>query len=239
MAGKLQNKIALVTGASKGIGRATVELFAEQGAEIFCPARSLEKLEELKKNLEQKGARIHIKQTDLGKSSEIEELFKFISDHADHLDSVVNCAGTFEGGRINEISVENFDKVINMNLRSPFLICKHAIPLLEKSGAGTIVNISSLSGCFGLQKFAGFGAYDISKYGLWGLTEILDVELKDKNIRVNQVSPGGVDTEMYYRATGATSKPGLEPHDVAGVILYLASDESAPLSGENLRLFGK
>ncbi|HEQ97759.1 MAG TPA: SDR family oxidoreductase [candidate division Zixibacteria bacterium] len=239
MAGKLENKIALVTGASKGIGRATVELFAEHGAEVFCPARSIDKLEELKSSLEKKGAKIHIKQTDLGKPSDINELFRFISANAEHLDTVVNAAGTFKRGRIDQIAESDFDEIININLKAAYLICQHAIPLLLKSGNGTIVNISSLSGCFGLQKFDGFGPYDISKYGLWGLTEILDVELKEKNIRVNQISPSGVDTEMHYRAFGPESNPPLTPRDVARVVLYLASDESAPLSGENLRLFGK
>lgn len=239
MAGKLENKIALVTGASRGIGRATVELFAESGAAVFCPARSIDKLGELKSRLEKKGARIHIRQADLEKPSDIQELFKFISNNAEHLDIVVNAAGTFEHGRIDQFEPSDFDKVLAINLKAPFLICKHAIPLLLRSGRATIVNVSSLSGCFGLQKFQGFGPYDISKYGLWGLTEILDVELKEKNIRVNQVSPSGVDTEMFQRAFGPGAKPPLDPQDVARVILYLASDESAPLSGENLRLFGK
>ena len=236
---KLENKIALVSGASQGIGRAAARLFAENGAEVFCCARSLEKLENLRNELAQNGAKIHIKKTDLGKSSEIAGLFEFILEKTDHLDTVVNSAGTFAKGRIDQLDEQAFDRVININLKAPFLICKFAIPLLAKSRGGTIVNISSLSGCFGLQKFEGFGAYDISKYGLWGLTEILDVELKDTNIRVNQVSPGGVDTDMFYAANGSDATPGLTPEDVANTILYLASDESAPLSGENLKLFGK
>jgi NAD(P)-dependent dehydrogenase (short-subunit alcohol dehydrogenase family) len=91
----------------------------------------------------------------------------------------------------------------------------------------------------GVEKFPTFGSYNISKYGLWGLTEILALELKQKNIRVNQVSPSGVDTELFYRAVPPGVQPSLSPEDVANIILYLASERSAPLSGENLRLFGK
>jgi NAD(P)-dependent dehydrogenase (short-subunit alcohol dehydrogenase family) len=237
MTKKLKNKIALITGASRGIGRATVELFASHGAQVIGCAQSKEKLTELKDELAKKGEKILIKPLDLGISSDIDELFDFIAENTDRLDIVVNAAAVFESAYMEHLSEAHYDRVMGVNLKAPLLICRNAIPYLERAGGGTIVNVSSLSGCFGLEKFEKYGAYNISKYGLWGLTEILAIELKSKNIRVNQVSPSGVDTDMYY-ATGATSKPPLTPKDVANIIFYLASDDSAPLSGENLKLLG-
>jgi NAD(P)-dependent dehydrogenase (short-subunit alcohol dehydrogenase family) len=237
MTRRLKNKIALVTGASRGIGRATVELFTSHGARVICVAQSREKLTRMKDELAGTNKKILVKPLDLGIPSDIDELFDFVGKHTDRLDIVVNAAAVFESSHIEHLSEALYDRVMAVNLKAPLLICRNAIPYLERSGGGTIVNVSSLSGCFGLEKFEKYGAYNMSKYGLWGLTEILALELKAKNIRVNQVSPSGVDTDMYY-TTGATSKPPLTPGEVANTIFYLASDDSAPLSGENLKLLG-
>lgn len=235
----LDGKIALVSGASRGIGGAVVRLFAAHRAKIFCCARSEDKLRELSDDLSNQGADIYIKAIDLSQPAEIAGLFEFISKHTDRIDTVINVAGNFKRARIDEIDEADYDMVMNINLKAPLLICRNSVPYMEKTGGGTIVNVSSLSGCFGLEKFPTFGSYNISKYGLWGLTEILALELKEKNIRVNQVSPSGVDTELFHRAIPPGIEPSLAPEDVANIILYLASENSAPLTGENLRLFGK
>ena len=101
---------------------------------------------------------------------------------------------------------------------------------------GTIVNISSYSGCFNVSKFPKFGAYNISKYALWGLTEILALENKENNIRVNQISPSGVATKMLQQAMGSKVGAEFKPEDVARKILYLASDDSAPITGQNIMM---
>ncbi len=235
----MDGKIALVTGASRGIGKAVVRLFTSHGAKIFCCARSEKKLLELRDTLSKQETDIYTKSIDLGKPAEIDGFFEFISEHTDKIDAVVNAAGNFVRARIDETDEADYDMVMNVNLKAPLLICRNSVPYMEKAGGGTIVNVSSLSGCFGLEKFPTFGSYNISKYGLWGLTEILALELKEKNIRVNQVSPSGVDTELFYRAVPPGVEPSLSPEDVANIILYLASEKSAPLTGENLRLFGK
>ena len=235
----LENKVALITGASRGIGRAVVKLFASHGAEIFCCARSEKKLSEIHDEMAGIGAKIHAKSIDLSKPSEIGNLFEFISSHTQAINTLVNVAGAFAASRIDQTDEANYDMVMNVNLKAPLLICRNTVPFMDKAGGGTIVNISSLSGCFGVEKFPTFGLYNISKYGLWGLTEILALELKQKNIRVNQVSPSGVDTELFYRAVPPGVEPSLSPEDVANIILYLASEKSSPLTGENLRLFGR
>jgi len=233
----LEGKTALITGASRGTGQAVVKLFSSHGADIFCCARSEDKLVELRDNLNDEN-NIHIKKVDLGHVSEIESFFEFITANTETLDIVVNVAGIHIGSRIDSIQESDYNNIMDVNLKAPIMICRNAIPLMEKAGGGCIVNVSSLSGCFGLEKFESFGAYNISKYGLWGLTEILAIELKAKNIRVNQVSPSGVDTKMFYEAVPPGVQPSLSPMDVANTILYLASENSAPLTGENIRLFG-
>lgn len=235
---QLLDKTAVVTGASRGIGRAIVEVFVAHGAEVFCCARNREDLEDLQQEINSAGGTVHIKAVDLALPEEIESFFDFVREQTDSIDTLVNSAGIFEKAKIEQTSEAIFNRVMNLNLKAPLLICRQAIAFLRKAGSATIVNISSLSGCFGLQKFPGFGSYDISKYGLWGLTEILALELAEYGIRVNQVSPSGVDTDMFRQASPPGVEPLLSPEDVARTVLYLASEQSSPLSGENLRLFG-
>ncbi len=236
---KLKAYRALITGASRGIGRATAILFANHGAEVFLTARSKDELDNLKQDLEKQGHKAHVVPADLGSDSDIKGIFEYIDSHGAALDSVVNCAGVFDRSEVEKIDPDDYDLVQRINSRAPLLICKYAIPLLAKSDHATIVNISSLSGCFGLRKFPGLAAYNISKYALWGLTEILAVELEDKGIRVNQVSPGGVDTKMFEQAWPSVDTPALKAEDIARAVLYLASSDSDPVTGENIKIPGK
>jgi len=238
MTKKFEGKRVLITGASRGIGLACLKLFLENGAVVFGCSRSQADLDKVLDQFPDYQDQLHLIPIDLVKSGDIEKLFEFIKSKTDILDCVINVAGIHIASMMLELTEADYDQVLNVNLKAPVFICRHAVPFLEKSSHPTIVNVSSLSGCFGLQKFPEFGAYNISKYGLWGLTEILAIELKEKNIRVNQVSPSGVDTEMFYKAVPPGVEPSLSPADVARTVIYLASEESAQLSGENIRLFG-
>jgi 3-oxoacyl-[acyl-carrier protein] reductase len=144
------------------------------------------------------------------------------------VDILINNAAVFASGRSSEFPIERFQHLLDINLLAPYYLCQKVVPMMDSERWGTIVNVSSFSGCFGVTKFPGFGAYNISKYGLWGLTEILALENKERNIRVNQISLSGVDTEMFKQAAPPGIKANLTPEQVAGEILYLASDESAP-----------
>lgn len=238
MPDKFTDKIVLITGAGRGIGKACVQAFLREGAMVLGCSLSQKNLDSLSEELAQYQDKLYLLAVDLSKSTEIDRLFEFVNSHTDHLDSVVNAAGVHIASLIADLNEADYDQVLNVNLKAPVLICRNAVPYLDKSASATIVNVSSLSGCFGVQKFPAFGSYDISKYGLWGLTEILAIELREKNIRVNQVSPSGVDTEMFYKAVPPGVEPLLSPQQVARTIMYLAGEDSAPLSGENIRLFG-
>lgn len=238
---ELIGKTALITGAGRGIGRATAIMFAKQGADLILIARTAKQLDEtaaLCKSVNS-DTRVFSVPTDLADRRQIDRLFKLIGEGGLAVDILINNAAVFASGRSSQFPIDQFQHLLDTNLLAPYYLCQKVIPMMEKKHRGTIVNVSSLSGCFGVTKFPGFGAYNISKYGLWGLTEILALENKENNIRVNQISLSGVDTQMFREAAPPGIKADLTPEQVAGEILYLTSDESAPRTGGNLILDGK
>ena len=149
------------------------------------------------------------------------------------LDALIHCAAVLVKRRVTDLSVEDWDVQLDSGLRSAFLCSREAFRLMRARG-GTIVMVSSLSGVFGAEKFLGMSAYVAAKSGLAGLTEALAVEGRELGIRVNAISPGSVDTPMLKIA--GVEGPMLKPSEVARIIVWLASAESAPLSGANLRM---
>jgi NAD(P)-dependent dehydrogenase (short-subunit alcohol dehydrogenase family) len=236
---KLLSRKALITGAGRGIGRAAAILFAENGADLILVARTGKELAETAAQCKSDKIRICQAAVDISDIGQIDHMFDSVKSNFSRLDVLVNNAGHFHGGLMANISVDDFKYTLATNLIAPFYLSQKAITLMDKEIGGTIVNISSFSGCFGVEKFPGFGAYNISKYGLWGLTEILALENRDKNIRVNQISPSGVDTRMFRQAVPPGITPQLTPEEVARFILFLASDDSYPLTGQNIMLSGR
>jgi len=149
------------------------------------------------------------------------------------LDALIHCAAVLIKRRVTDMSVEDWDVQLDSGLRGAFLCSREAFRLMRATG-GAIVMVSSLSGVFGAEKFPGMSAYVAAKSGLAGLTEALAVEGREPGIRVNAISPGSVDTPMLKIA--GVDGPMLEPSEVARIIVWLASAESAPLSGANLRM---
>jgi len=149
------------------------------------------------------------------------------------LDALIHCAAVLIKRRVTDMSVEDWDVQLDSGLRGAFLCSREAFRLMRATG-GAIVMVSSLSGVFGAEKFPGMSAYVAAKSGLAGLTEALAVEGREPGIRVNAISPGSVDTPMLKIA--GVEGPMLEPSEVARIIVWLASAESAPLSGANLRM---
>lgn len=237
---RLFGKTALITGAGRGIGRATARLFAEQSADLILIARNTEQLDETVELCQtaNRASRVLTVPTDLADLRQIDRLFELIDESGMTVDILINNAAIFASGRSSELPIERFQYLLDINLLAPYYLCQKVLPMMEKNRWGTIVNVSSFSGCFGVTKFPGFGAYNISKYGLWGLTEILALENNEHNIRVNQISLSGVDTQMFKEAAPPGVKADLTPEQVAGEILYLASDDSAPRTGGNLILDG-
>ena len=200
---------AVVTGGSGGIGRAVAAELQGRGWEVVSLSR-------------REGC-------DVSDEEQVQSAFGRI----ERLDALVNCAAQLIKRPVLELTAGDWDAQLNAGLRGAFLCSREAFRLMRERG-GSIVMVSSLSGVVGAEKFSGMAAYVAAKSGLAGLAEALAVEGRPHGIRVNAISPGAVDTPML-RIAGVEG-PRLQPAEVARIIVWLASPESAPLSGSNLRL---
>jgi NAD(P)-dependent dehydrogenase (short-subunit alcohol dehydrogenase family) len=226
-------KVAIVTGASSGIGRATAERLAERGARVVIAARSDENLRAVAAPF---GDRMRAVAGDVSDLAVVERLFAETESHFGPADIVVNNAGAIEVAPLAEMTVEQWEETFAVNVRAVFLACRRALPSMFERHRGAIVNVASISGIPGPQKFPGFTAYCASKAAVISLTEALAVEMKDRGVRVNCVSPGSVDTPMWAHVSGG-APAAMSAGEVAETILFLASERSRPMNGQNLHVF--
>jgi NAD(P)-dependent dehydrogenase (short-subunit alcohol dehydrogenase family) len=233
----LKGKTALVTGASRGIGAEIATEFARRGANLIICARSADGLTNTAERCRTHDVKVLSEKVDLEDRDAIPHLFESINQSGSGLDIVVNNAAVLIKNEMALFPLDDFERMLRVNITASLHVSQLALPFL-KQGRGTIVNISSLSGCFGVPKFRSFGAYNISKYGVWGLTEILALEFADFGVRVNQISFAGVDTAMFRYGVGESVEAPIRIEDAARHVVYLASPESAPLTGENIILAG-
>ena len=232
----IESKVTIVTGAGSGIGRATALRFARGGARLALFGRTLATLEQTAAMIGDAGGEALTVRGDVSQEEDVQMLFRRVLDVYGRVDIVVNCAGVTIIKPFVEMDAETWDRVLGVNLRGTFLCCQQAFRIMAKQGGGVILNISSLSGVKGVEKFPGLSAYNVSKSGVAGLTEILAVEGKALNIRVAAVSPGAVDTEMLRQAAPHL-KAGMTPAELAEILFFMADDSGRGLSGTNLEIF--
>ncbi|MEJ2882999.1 3-oxoacyl-[acyl-carrier-protein] reductase [Pedobacter sp. GR22-6] len=241
----LAGKTALITGASKGIGRKIAEKFAEQGANVaFTYLSSVEKGQALETELQAFGTQVKGYRSDASKFAEAEQLITDIVADFGALDIVVNNAGITKDGLLMRMSEENWDEVINVNLKSVFNVSKAASKVMMKARKGSIINMSSV---VGVQGNAGQANYAASKAGIIGFSKSLAKELGSRNIRTNVIAPGFIRTEMTEVLDpkvvqgweeGIPLKRAGDTEDVANACLFLASDMSAYITGQVLSVCG-
>jgi NAD(P)-dependent dehydrogenase (short-subunit alcohol dehydrogenase family) len=231
----LAGRLAVVTGASRGIGAATAQAVAAAGAHVVLAARDREALDRVAGQIKDAGGQATPVPTDVSREAEVERLFA-VAGQAGQPTALVCAAGTLTSAPFAETTSGIWDETLGVNLRGAFLCCRAAFTAMSAAGQGRIVNIASLSGVYATEKFAGLAAYNVSKYGVIGLTEAIAVEGKAHRISAICLSPGAVDTEMLRRANPAL-RPGLTPADVAEVIVALLDSPLAPASGANIPLF--
>jgi 3-oxoacyl-[acyl-carrier protein] reductase len=231
----LAGRLAVVTGASRGIGAATAEAMAAAGARVVLAARDGDALDGVVARIREAGGEATAIPTDVSSASDVERLFEAVQD-AGPLSALVCAAAVLTPARFTETTSEIWEQTLAINLTGAFLCCRSAFAAMEAGGGGRIVNIASLSGVYATEKFPGLTAYNVSKYGVIGLTEAIAVEGKDVGISAICVSPGAVDTEMLRRANPALV-PGVTPDQVAALIVALVDSPLVPASGANIPLF--
>jgi len=227
---EFRDRVVIVTGASSGIGRAAAEAFARAGALVAIFARSAEKLIEIAQPF---GDRMLAVGGDVADPKDVERLFVEVEARYGDCDVLVNNAGMIDVKRMIDTTAEQWDRMFAVNVRGTFLMSRRALPAMIAKRSGAIVNVASISGVIGPQKFPGFVSYCASKAAVIAMTESLAVEVAETGVRVNSVSPGSVDTKMWAEASGG-APASMTPEEIAEAILFLASIRSRPMNGQNL-----
>ena len=227
MAGKLDGKVALVTGASAGIGAAAARALAAEGAKIVLTARRRERLESLAEEIRALGSDAAIVVGDAREEETAKEAVQAATETFGRLDILINNAGVGNYKNIVDTSADEYDTLMDSNVRSTFLFTRHAAPVMQAQKSGTILMLSSMAGVYG---FAGEAVYCATKFAQVGMAQALDKELRPHGIKVGAICPGGVKTE-FALGTGRTEQSVaesgmLEPEDVAGAVV-LACTQSA------------
>lgn len=240
-----KSSVAIITGAASGIGRDTAIAFSGKGVRVTVSDVQEEKLQETAQLIKEKGGEVLIVKADVSNEEDVKSLVTETADRFGRIDYLCNNAGV--SGELNstaDYTVEEWDKVINVNLRGQWLCMKHAIPVMLSNGGGAIVNVTSILGSVG---FENAPAYVAAKHGLEGLTKTAAIEYSAKGIRVNSVAPGFIETPMLDKA-GITTDPETKqsivslhpigrlgkPSEIADAIVWLCSEEASFITGHSM-----
>ncbi|CAN5705853.1 3-oxoacyl-[acyl-carrier-protein] reductase [soil metagenome] len=245
----MQEKVAIITGASSGIGRAVALLFAKNGAKVVAIGRNKKELNALRDEPQGKSGVVKVYLADIREATQVERLFSYVTENFNRIDVLVNAAGIILTGSIENTTLDDWDKMMDINLRTVFNIMQKSVPQLEKT-KGNIVNVSSVAG---LRAFPNVLAYCVSKAAIDQLTRCSALELAPKGIRVNAVNPGVVVTNLHKRGgmeeekykdflENSKKKHPVgrvgEAWEIAELIYYLASEKAAWITGATYEIDG-
>jgi NAD(P)-dependent dehydrogenase (short-subunit alcohol dehydrogenase family) len=205
MMGKLTGKVALVTGGNKGIGKGIARGLAAEGASLALTARGAQELASTADELTVQGVAVLALPGDLTQESQVQEVFAQTLKRFGRLDVLVNNAGAFDGGPLDQLSAESWDRVLAINLRAPFLCTREALRIMKQQGGGRIINIGSISA---QRVRPGSAAYSASKHGLWGLTQVTALEGREHGISCSCLHPGNT---LVERRQGSSKREDDEP----------------------------
>lgn len=244
MLNQLYGKVALVTGASSGIGRATALAFARAGAKVVAASRRIAEGEETVRQIQEAGGEAIFVKTDVSKAAEVETLVNKTVDIYGRLDCAFNNAGIPSTGLLTDVLEEDWDRVIDVNLKGTWLCLKYEIGAMLKLGGGAIVNVASMGAVVG---FSGYTSYCASKGGVIALTRAAAMEYAKSGIRINVVSPGAIETDMLatipahllaqITAMHPIGRSG-KPEEIAEAVVWLCSDAASFVMGHNMMIDG-
>jgi NAD(P)-dependent dehydrogenase (short-subunit alcohol dehydrogenase family) len=219
---QLSNKVAFITGAGRGIGRAIARAFAREGATLLLTGRTASHLEETAAEARQLSAKpVIVLPADLSVEKAVDGVFARLTSEFGRLDLLVNNAGAFDGGPLDQLSVEAWDKVINTNLRAPFLCTRAALQIMKPQKSGRIINIGSISA---QRVRPNSGPYSASKHGLWGLTQVTALEGREFGVTCCCLHPGNVMVERRVDSGKVEDdEPMMTADDIARVALLMAT----------------
>lgn len=240
----LENKVAIITGGTRGIGLETVKLFKENKATVILFGSKKETVEEAINQLKEEGLEVSGYYPNLNDYEEISKVVEEIYHTYQHIDILVNNAGISANKKIEDTSVEEFETIMDLNVKAMFHMIKAVVPYMKENKGGVILNTSSMVSIYGQPSGVG---YPTSKFAVNGLTKSLSRELAPFNIRVNAVAPGITNTDMVAKLPKEMIEPLIktiplgrigEPRDIANAFLFLASDMASYVTGEILSVDG-
>ncbi len=245
----MEDKVVIITGGSSGIGRASALLFAKNGAKVVAVGRNEKELSTLRDEANKVGGKIKSQLADIRENTQVERIVNDTFEHFGQIDVLINAAGIILNGSIENTTLDDWDKMMNINLRSLFYLMNRCVPYLEKT-EGNIVNVSSVAGS---RAFPNVLAYCVSKAAVDQLTRCAALELAEKKVRVNAVNPGVVETKLHKRSgmndedyenflehsktTHPIGRVG-EPEEIAELIYFLASEKAAWITGATYEIDG-
>ncbi len=247
---RFKGKVAAITGAAAGIGRATAVAFAQEGAAVVIVDRDREQGEVVATEIRDQGGDALLVPADIAQETEVQAMVENVTERWGRLDILVNNAGIYYQADVVGTPSEVWDKILAVNLTGAFLCTKYAVPVMVRGGGGVVVNVASEAGLVGIK---GQVAYNVSKGGMIALTRSCAVDLAERGIRVNCVCPGTTDTPLVRAAVNRASDPAAarraleavrplnrlgKPEEIAAAILYLASSEAGYATGAILSVDG-